>query len=371
VAVLNRLDFPSDTVTTIIMQGWNDPYMVAYAHANGIRVLQAVGCEAYDLKANTSWCSKLADPVFFAQQVSAYNESMRQGTLDGFGWDVEEIDPAFQPDVARFIGATKAAYPELFHCFYVGNLVATGWMSWQAAPIKAIGAVVDLVIVSAYTETNDTAAAGPGKTMCSRPCPTSSLPTVDGALHGTPLPNGTRAHDSWATIVPKEKLVLALGWFHQQWLANMTENTPHHAWPWSGPYELGRRISFCQAISLYKSLGDDREERRHWDPGSNSWWFNCEHDAADPATFQGCGPWSNASQPVTTQIWYDDHVSSDSKLAAVKQAGWKGVGFWQASGMWPGGTSYYDVYDNTTNIAVYCKREILELWSVTSQYFGS
>ena len=66
---------------------------------------------------------------------------------------------------------------------------------------------------------------------------------MDGALHGTPLPNGTRLDDSWATIVPKSKLVLALGWFHQQWLANQTTSK----WPWSGPYELGRRISFCQA----------------------------------------------------------------------------------------------------------------------------
>ena len=120
---------------------------------------------------------------------------------------------------------------------------------------------------SAYTESNDTAPSGPGLTSCDRPCGTTSLPTVDGALHGqrgrlltiflaglrsqtvgacgpgTPLPNGTRLDDSWATIVPKSKLVLALGWFHQQWLANQTTSK----WPWSGPYELGRRISFCQA----------------------------------------------------------------------------------------------------------------------------
>eukprot|EP01051_Picozoa_sp_SAG22_P003814 SAG22_NODE_191_length_15699_cov_19.660192_6_plen_278_part_00 len=277
--------------------------MVAYAHANGIRVLQAVGCVAYDLKANTSWCSKLADPAFFAQQVGVYNESMRRGTLDGFGWDVEETDPAYQPDIARFVGAVKQAYPELFHAFYVGNLAAKGgWLPWQVAPMAAVASAVDIVIASTYTETNDTAVEGPGIVGCHRPCPTTSLPTIEGALHGTPLPNGTVLNDSWSAFIPKTKLVVALGWFHQQWLANMTDNSPHHPWPGGGPYMLGRRISFCQAVSLYKSLGPNRKAARHWDPVSNSWYFDCHHDAANTSTFQGCGPWPDAVEPVTTQM---------------------------------------------------------------------
>ena len=36
-----------------------------------------------------------------------------------------------------------------------------------------------------------------------------------------------------------------------------------------------------------------------------------------------------------TSVWagYDDAASSEAKFAAVKAAGWRGVGFWQASGM--------------------------------------
>jgi hypothetical protein len=87
---------------------------------------------------------------------------------------------------------------------------------------------------------------------------------------------------------------------------------------------------------------------------------------------QSCGPWPDSKLPATTQIWYDDALSSESKFAAIKAAvrlsqsrqlciyiilcnttdgvlnlawpgvacrstmvqGWRGVGFWQASGMW-------------------------------------
>ena len=36
-----------------------------------------------------------------------------------------------------------------------------------------------------------------------------------------------------------------------------------------------------------------------------------------------------------SSVWagYDDAASSEAKFAAVKAAGWRGVGFWQASGM--------------------------------------
>eukprot|EP01051_Picozoa_sp_SAG22_P003813 SAG22_NODE_191_length_15699_cov_19.660192_5_plen_88_part_00 len=68
--------------------------------------------------------------------------------------------------------------------------------------------------------------------------------------------------------------------------------------------------------------------------------------------------------------WYDDAESSDAKIAAVHTAGWRGVGFWQASGMWPGDTAYTDPFDNTTNIGRYCKREITALWATVSKYFG-
>ena len=121
--------------------------MVAYAHSHGIRVLQAAGCEGYTPNCS-SWCCKLNDTAYRSQLVAQYNESMRTGTLDGWGWDVEETDPIYQPGVALFIAELKQAYPELFHAFYIGNLVGKGgWLPWQATPMRAIAPVVDLVIV--------------------------------------------------------------------------------------------------------------------------------------------------------------------------------------------------------------------------------
>ena len=83
-------------------------------------------------------------------------------------------------------------------------------------------------------------------------------------------------------------------------------------------------------MHLYKSLGSPQ---RLFDAPSSTWFFDCHHDAANESTFEGCGPWPDARAPVTTQVWYDDAASSEAKFAAVKAAGWRGVGFWQASGM--------------------------------------
>ena len=80
------LDFPPDVVTTIIMQGWNDPWMVAYAHSHGIRVLQAAGAAVSGYK-NTSGAARLSDPAYRAAQVAAHNASIRKSGLDGWGWD--------------------------------------------------------------------------------------------------------------------------------------------------------------------------------------------------------------------------------------------------------------------------------------------
>ena len=119
---------------------------------------------------------------------------------------------------------------------------------------------------------------------------------------------------SHVLLQDKSKLVLALGWFHLQSLKNMTAASAPI------PAQLGSRISFCQAVSLAKSSG---LENRRFDNASSTWVFACEHNAANESTFRGCGPWPDAAEPVTTEIWYDDAVSSDPKLAAIKAAGWR------------------------------------------------
>jgi hypothetical protein len=99
------LDFPAGTVTTIIMQGWMDPFMIQYAHAHGMRVLMAGGSCGIE-------CSKLADPAARAQQVNATMHAARSLGLDGVGWDLESAgvaEPAIQSAIALFLADFRAA----------------------------------------------------------------------------------------------------------------------------------------------------------------------------------------------------------------------------------------------------------------------
>eukprot|EP01051_Picozoa_sp_SAG22_P002153 SAG22_NODE_94_length_20824_cov_230.693718_14_plen_318_part_00 len=317
-----------------------------------MRVLLAAGCTGTaEGAAPGSWCTELADPAARAKQINATLAAVHAaGGLDGVGWDLEAISLADQPTVALFVKEFKAACPGCFQAFYIGNLQHRN--GWEAPAMQKIAPSVDLVIVSAYAETNDTAAVGVGRLACSRPCGSTSLPTVQSALHD-PV-------DGWANVIDKSKLVLALGWFHIQSLENMTHPSA------SIPAQSGRRISFCMAVALAKSRG---LENRRFDNASSTWVFDCEHDAANETTFRGCGPWPGAAEPVTTEVWYDDAVSSDPKLAAIKAAEWRGVAFWQASGMWPGGNILGRRYDNASNVALYCKAEIAALWRAVQRYW--
>jgi hypothetical protein len=366
-----------------------DPFMIKYAHSHGMRVLMA----------GEGTGANLTDPVSRAKAINGSIAAMRSMNLDGVGWDLEVAnvdDPHYQQMVALFMAEYRAAWPESFHAFYIGNLQHRN--AWEAPAMRRIAASVDLVIVSAYTETNDTAPAGVGRTACDRPCGSTSLPSVQSALHD-PV-------DGWARVVGKEKLVLALGWFHLQTMTNKTKASDPTI-----PAQLGVRISFCQAVSLAKSRGFqnrrfDNESsskcvcrhRAAWaahKPGNAllydcvrhtltnnrdtrwpisccyfaAWVFDCEHDAANESTFRGCGPWPDAAEPVTTEVWYDDAVSSDAKLAAIKAAEWRGVAFWQASGMWPGGNIMGRRFDNASNVAVFCKAEIAALWQTVQRYW--
>ena len=285
------LDFPPGTVTTIIMQGWLDPFMIAYAHRHDMRVLMAAGCTG----SNMEWCTKLASPAARAAQVNATVHAARSAGYDGIGWDLEAISLPDQATLALFIPEVRRAWPEGFQSFYVGNLQHRA--EWEAPAVSQIAPFVDLVIVSAYSETNDTAGVhvlpgqrpGPGRTACVRPCGTTSLPTIESAL---------TSPDGWAAVVNnKSKLVMALGWYHLQSMKNLSAPP----YPPLIPAQLGWRISFCQAVSLAKTLPGGLGSRR-FDNASSTWVFDCDHDAANASTFQGCGPWPDAIDPVTTEI---------------------------------------------------------------------
>jgi hypothetical protein len=150
--------------------------------------------------------------------------------LDGVGWDLEVTnvdDPHYQQMVALFMAEYRAAWPESFHAIYIGNL--RNCNAWEAPAMRSIVASVDLVIVSAYAETNDTAPAIIDGTACDRPHGSTSLPSVQSVLHD-PV-------DGWAGVVGKEKLVLALGWFHLQTMKNKTNASDPII-----PAQLGVRI---------------------------------------------------------------------------------------------------------------------------------
>ena len=96
----------------------------------------------------------------------------------------------------------------------------------------------------------------------------------------------------------------------------------------------------------------------------------CNHSSGSLAISLG-SPSTNTNAKLVWngQVWYDDAVSSEAKFAAVKKAGWRGLGFWQASGMWPGDTEFFSPYDNVTDVSVYCKKDIQEMWTMVGKYF--
>jgi hypothetical protein len=203
------------------MQGWMDPFMIQYAHSHGMRVLMA----------GEGTGANLTDPVSRAKAINGSIATIRSMNLDGVGWDLEVTnvdDPHYQQMVALFMAEYRAAWPESFHAIYIGNLQNCN--AWEAPAMRSIVASVDLVIVSAYAETNDTAPAVIGGTACDRPHGSTRLRWVLSALHD-PV-------DGWAGVVGKEKLVLALGWFHLQTMKNKTNASDPII-----PAQLGVRIS--------------------------------------------------------------------------------------------------------------------------------
>ena len=50
-------------------------------------------------------------------------------------------------------------------------------------------------------------------------------------------------------------------------------------------------------------MGEHKEEARHFDNETNTWYFDCEHDASNTSTYESCGPWPENKLPATTQAW--------------------------------------------------------------------
>ena len=176
--------------------------------------------------------------------------------------------------------------------------------------MKTMAPALDLVIASAYTESNDTAPGFPKEAAsCTEPCAVTSLPTVEAAVgHG----NG-----GWDEYVPRSKLVLAVGWFMREWGMNASLPLAQRGDP------LGGRISYCQAIGLRRSLHKDAAGQPRLDKASGTWSFTCRHDPHNASTFNSCGPHQSPNDQ-EYEVWHDDAESSRPKFEAVKSAGWRG-----------------------------------------------
>ena len=337
------LDWPMETVTTIVMQGFVDPFLLDNAHAHGVRVLQTDGA-AWD------WLGNATERGLQIQQRVA---SVRKANLDGFGFDFEHINSTQMPQVVQYILELRQAYPDGFLTFYTNGYPSSwGWRPWSGPSMKTMAPALDLVIASAYTESNDTAPGFPKEAAsCTEPCAVTSLPTVEAAVgHG----NG-----GWDEYVPRSKLVLAVGWFMREWGMNASLPLAQRGDP------LGGRISYCQAIGLRRSLHKDAAGQPRLDKASGTWSFTCRHDPHNASTFNSCGPHQSPNDQ-EYEVWYDDAESSRPKFEAVKSAGWRGVGMWQADGMWP-------YADDVHNISLWpeCKPELEATWAVITELFGS
>ena len=229
------LDWPmADTVTTLIMQGSIDPFLVEYAHANGVRVLVTQG-------GGWSWLGNSTERSIQIQECVA---SVRAAGLQGFGFDFEHINSTQMPQVVTYVKELREAFPEGFLTFFTNGFPNSwGWRPWSGPSLREMEPSLDLVIAEAYTEQNDTEPGFPHDTgLCTTPCAVTSLVTVKAAInHHGAGPGGTMR--GWDAYVPKTKLVLGMGWYMREWpvtsggLINKSVPTP-----------LGGRISFCQAV---------------------------------------------------------------------------------------------------------------------------
>eukprot|EP01052_Picozoa_sp_SAG31_P001972 SAG31_NODE_66_length_28567_cov_30.222698_13_plen_359_part_00 len=234
--------------------------------------------------------------------------------------------------IVQYVLELKTAFPELFLAFYVGVFPGkVGWLPWDGESIRKMEPALDLVIAGLYSGINASAMPATAKwSDCTGSCAVTDIREVQAALSPTVGPG-------WSSFVPTNKLIMGVGWY---------------ARTWGSPAPFEGRISFCQAVALYKSLrlaGGSRQMDNH----SSTWRFDCKHDLRNSSTWTACLPPTANETSWTTM--FDDATSLRPKYALAKAAGWRGVGFWQADGMWP----HYTL----ENVSIYCKEEMDEQWS--------
>ena len=293
-------------------QGWVEPAMIEYAHAHSVRVLNTDGGNCYGDPGPIPWCANLSNATFRAEQVQVRGAKLVASPFDGFGFDFEHVTPPMRDGIVQYVLELHTAFPQLYLAFYVGVFPGkVGWLPWDGASLQQMEPALDIVVAGLYSGIN--ASAMPGSTNwsdCSGSCAVTDLREVEAAVNPTTGPG-------WSLFVPASKLVMGVGWY---------------ARTWGIPAPFNTRISFCQAVALEKSLQSVGGSRR-LDKPSNTWFFDCKHDLSNDSTWTGCLAPDEVQPSWTTT--YDDAVSLKPKYEVAKAAGWRGVAFWQADGMWP------------------------------------
>lgn len=374
------LDYDWSILTHIIAYGWRDPNMVYYAKARGVKMLLPfAGMSRQDATNATVRAAQVKSILRMAPP--PYGPAQFNQTFDGMHFDIECTEQpcpwlgAGQPaGMALFFQELKAAWPTCVISLYVsGNGGVrlnrdpngdqrTYPFEYAAKDVAAMAPSVDQVVYGGYASNNYTFLAANTIAPCE---PDTSVPisgkscggfnpsqSIDYALngaHGAAKPCQDNEYeraawpcavDSWSAVVPKEKLVYAVGWYNLQ--RNLKNSRSAH-----DPV-LGGSPSFCATVHWKVAYEAKHGPIQKVLDESGTWVFDRVDDAGEA--------W---------RLWFDDERSLGPKYAMVRKAGWGGVGMWLADGMFPNGIhTDRPGYANT-----YCPDALRSMWKAVEQNF--
>eukprot|EP01051_Picozoa_sp_SAG22_P011606 SAG22_NODE_1133_length_5415_cov_2.124153_1_plen_392_part_10 len=318
------VEFGWQIVTHVVCYGWNDPNMLSYAKARGVKVLQSFAgmCLHGECTSPVALNDSAVRATVVREAVRAYAPPPWGGaaantSIDGLFFDIEclvqpcpWLEPLQAQGQASLLKEFKEAWPVGLLSLYVYGPpgVRISWKQpfgtelrrtlpygYSAGQVALMEPHLDLIVFGGYASVNTSflnanvidgcvptlrGTAAQLQRSCGGINPRL---TVEYALNGSSglagassapcqLKPGVEAArpcavQSWSAVVPKAKLVYAVGWFNSQ--HNIKNDSGVRPPP---PY--GYQPSFCQAAALAKAPG---VERRLDDSGT--WVF----DRTDPA----------------------------------------------------------------------------------------
>lgn len=263
------IDFDWDIVTHVVCYGWNDPNMVQYAKARGVKLLQSFAgmCLHGDCQHPAALNDSAVRAAVVREAVQTFAPPPWGGapantSFDGLFFDIEclvQPCPWLEPEQARgqasLLAELKQAWPAAVLALYVyGNpgvriswkqppgteLQRTQPFGYSAPQVAAMEPNLDLVVYGGYAAVNTSfysANVNDGCVPTLRGSPAqlhhscggiNPRQAIDYALHGSRAGTGACqlkpgvqvAHactvQPWSSVIPKAKLVYAVGWFNSQ-----------------------------------------------------------------------------------------------------------------------------------------------------------